>query len=181
MLPPNELLWLLAATAKGDEGAFERLYLATRGTVYGVLLRILQKPALAEEVLQETYAEVWRAAGAFNPRMDAPLAWVVARARSRAFDTLRQPIGPPGDADPRDIDDLPPTDDAPADGEGGERLRKLLTSIGELDAEERQTILLAYFNGWSREQLAGKLGHSPAAIAGLLRSGLLQMHERSKP
>ncbi len=53
-----ELVWLLAAVAKGDVAAFERLYEATRAKLYGVLLRILRRPDLAEEVMQETYLKV---------------------------------------------------------------------------------------------------------------------------
>src|ERR1700680_961695 len=47
MLMQTELVWLLGAVARGDETAFERLYEATRAKLYGVLLRILGKPALA--------------------------------------------------------------------------------------------------------------------------------------
>ena len=54
MLMQAELVWLLAAVAKGDESAFERLYEATRALLYGVVLRILGRPELAEEVMQET-------------------------------------------------------------------------------------------------------------------------------
>jgi len=54
MLMQTELVWLLGAVARGDETAFERLYDATRAKIYGVLLRILGRPALAEEVMKET-------------------------------------------------------------------------------------------------------------------------------
>ena len=64
-----ELVWLLAAVAKGDEAAFERLYDATRAKLYGVVLRILGRPELAEEVMQETYLKIWKAAGAFDPTL----------------------------------------------------------------------------------------------------------------
>jgi RNA polymerase sigma-70 factor (ECF subfamily) len=52
MLTPSELVWLLAAVAKGDEAAFERLYTATRAKLYGVAMRILRRPDLADEVMQ---------------------------------------------------------------------------------------------------------------------------------
>ena len=67
MLTPAELVWLLAAVAKGDEAAFERLYAATRAKLYGVVLRILHRQDLAEEVVQETYVKVWNNAAQFNP------------------------------------------------------------------------------------------------------------------
>ena len=52
MLTPAELVWLLAAVAKGDEKAFERLYVATRAKLFGVVLRILKRRDLADEVMQ---------------------------------------------------------------------------------------------------------------------------------
>jgi len=57
MLTPAELVWLIAAVAKGDEAAFERLYAATRAKLFGVVLRILRRQDLAEEVIQEAYVQ----------------------------------------------------------------------------------------------------------------------------
>ena len=48
MLTPAELVWLMAAVAKGDQAAFERLYVATRAKLYGVALRILRRSDLAD-------------------------------------------------------------------------------------------------------------------------------------
>ena len=67
MLMQTELVWLLGAVARGDETAFERLYDATRAKIYGVLLRILGQPALAEEVMKETYLKIWKTADGFYP------------------------------------------------------------------------------------------------------------------
>ncbi|MEA2935970.1 MAG: polymerase sigma-70 factor, subfamily, partial [Variibacter sp.] len=63
MFAPTELVWLLAAVAKGDQAAFERLYGATRAKLYGVILRILRRSDLSDEVMQETYLKIWRSAG----------------------------------------------------------------------------------------------------------------------
>src|SRR5499433_965219 len=90
MLTPNELVWLLSAVAKGDQAAFERLYAATRAKLYGVVLRILRRADLAEEVMQDTYLKIWRSAGEFNPRMASPMTWMIAIARNRAIDLVRK-------------------------------------------------------------------------------------------
>ena len=58
MLTPAELVSLLAAVANGDETAFEKLYAATSAKLYGVVLRILRRPELADEVMQETYLKL---------------------------------------------------------------------------------------------------------------------------
>src|ERR1700691_1357876 len=85
-----ELVWLLAAVARGDEDAFKRLYDATRAKLYGVLLRILRRPDLAEEVMQETYLKVWTNAVKFDPTLASPITWMVAMARNRAIDIMRK-------------------------------------------------------------------------------------------
>ena len=69
MLTPGELVWLLAAVAKGDEAAFERLYGATRAKLYGVV-SYLRRTDLADEVMQDAYLRIWRSAGEFDPGMN---------------------------------------------------------------------------------------------------------------
>ena len=64
----------------GDEGAFERLYVATRAKLYGVVLRILRRQDLAEQVIQDTYVKVWHSAGQFNPAVSSPITWLTSIA-----------------------------------------------------------------------------------------------------
>ena len=90
MLTPAELIWLLASVAKGDEAAFERLYAATRAKLFGVVLRILRRQDLAEEVVQEAYVKIWHSAGQFNPSLASPITWMVSIARNRAIDVVRK-------------------------------------------------------------------------------------------
>ena len=80
MLTPAELVWLLASVAKKDEASFERLYEATRAKLFGVVLRILRRQDLAEEVVQEAYVKIWDSAGQFNPRVASPITWMVSIA-----------------------------------------------------------------------------------------------------
>src|SRR5258707_13549032 len=90
MLTPAELVWLIAAVAKGDQAAFERLYAATRAKLYGVVLRILRRQDLAEEVIQETYVKIWNSAGQFNPALASPITGMASIARNRAIDIVRK-------------------------------------------------------------------------------------------
>src|SRR5262245_66005828 len=87
MTTPVEITWLLAAVAKGDALAFERLYGATCAKLYGVVLRILRRHDLAAEVMEDAYLQIWRSAGEFDPANSAPLAWMVALARRLAIDS----------------------------------------------------------------------------------------------
>jgi RNA polymerase sigma-70 factor, ECF subfamily len=177
MLGPAELVWLLAATAKGDAEAFERLYLATRSKLYGVCLRILRRSDLAEEVLQEAYVKIWRNAGDFNPRIASPITWMVAIARNGAFDLLRKKSESSIEDEPRAIEVAGETVDPLARREMTEQLRKLLACMGGLKEEHRRVLLLAYYNGWSREQLAKKFDKPVNTVKTWLRRGLIQIRE----
>jgi RNA polymerase sigma factor (sigma-70 family) len=90
MLTPAELVWLIAAVAKGDQAAFERLYAATRAKLFGIVLRILRRQDLAEEVIQEAYVKIWNSAGQFNPGLSSPITWMASIARNRAIDVVRK-------------------------------------------------------------------------------------------
>src|SRR5687768_409252 len=72
MSTPIEITGLLAAVAKGDVAAFERLYAATCAKLYGVVLRILRRHELAADVMEETYLQIWRTAVRFDPTLASP-------------------------------------------------------------------------------------------------------------
>ena len=177
MLTQAELVWLLAAVAKGDQAAFERLYGATRAKLYGVLLRILGAPELADDVMQETYLKVWKMAGKFDPTIASPITWMVAIARNRAIDIVRRRA----DVSVEDSSEaMAVAAEAPpplARREMTEELRRLLSCLGKLDPEKQRIVLLAYYSGWSREQLAQKLDIPVNTIKTWLRRSLLEIRE----
>lgn len=177
MLAAAELVWLLAAVAKGDEAAFERLYRATQATLYGAVLRIVRRRSLAEEILQETYVHIWRAASEYNPRIAPLLTWMVAIARAHALDVMRKKGGraPEDEKASAELEAEGRPTLAPA--EMTEELQRLLACMGRLDAEHRRALLLAYYNGWSREQLAEKFDKPVNTITVWLRRSLLQIRE----
>jgi RNA polymerase sigma-70 factor (ECF subfamily) len=174
MLTPAEMTWLLAAVAKGDQAAFERLYGETRAKLYGVLLRILSKPELADEVLREVYLKVWDGAEKFDSTIATPITWMVAIARNQAIDRIRKD----GEAVVEEMADAAPDAEAPpplAGGEMTDELRRLLSCLGKLDPEKQRIVLLAYFSGCSREQLARKLDIPVNTMKTWLRRSLLEI------
>jgi RNA polymerase sigma-70 factor, ECF subfamily len=177
MLTPAELVWLLAAVAKGDEGAFERLYAATRAKLYGIVLRILRRHDLADEVVQETYVKIWRSAGQFDPALSAPITWMVTIARNRAIDVLRKKGEGSIEEEPEAMDAVADNPDPLARREFNERLKQLLACIGKLEPERQRLVLLAYYNGWSRERLAKELDTPVNTIKTWLRRSLAEIRE----
>jgi RNA polymerase sigma-70 factor (ECF subfamily) len=177
MLTQAELVWLLAAVAKGDKAAFERLYGATRAKLYGVLLRILGRPELADDVMQETYLKVWQMAGKFDPTMASPITWMVAMARNRAIDIVRKKGDISVEDSPEAFGVAAETPPPLARREMTEELRRLLGCLGKLDPEKQRIVLLAYYSGWSREQLSHKLDIPVNTIKTWLRRSLLEIRE----
>jgi RNA polymerase sigma-70 factor, ECF subfamily len=177
MLTSPELIWLLAAVAKGDQRAFERLYQATSAKLYGVVLRILRRADLADEVVQEVYVKVWNAAGRFDPTAGSPMTWLLAMARNRAIDLVRRRPDVSIEEEPAVLNAAAQTSDPLAGRQRSEELQRLLACMGRLDEERRRMVLLAYYSGWSREQLAAKFDKPINTIKTRLRRALLDLRE----
>ncbi|MGB7035089.1 MAG: sigma-70 family RNA polymerase sigma factor [Xanthobacteraceae bacterium] len=177
MVMQTELVWLLGAVARGDETAFEQLYSETRAKLYGVLLRILGRPALADEVMQETYLKVWRMADRFDPTLASPITWMVAIARNRAIDIVRKRGDVSIEEEPEALEAASEAPAPLARREMTEELRQLLFCLGKLDPEKQRIVLLAYYSGWSRDQLAQKLDIPVNTIKTWLRRSLLEIRE----
>ena len=177
MLTPAELVRLLAAVAQGDEAAFERLYAATRAKLYGVVLRILHRQDLAEEVVQETYVKVWNNAAQFNPAVSSPITWMAAIARNRAIDVVRKRGELSLEDEPSALEVAAETPDPLARREMSEELKRLLECVGQLEPDRQKLVLLAYYNGWSREQLATKFEAPVNTVKTWLRRSMMDIRQ----
>jgi RNA polymerase sigma-70 factor (ECF subfamily) len=177
MLTSVELVWLLAAVAKGDQIAFERLYAATRAKLFGVVLRILRRTDLADEVLQDTYLKVWNSAGQFDPARASPITWMVAIARNRAIDLVRKKTEASIEEEEAAAVVEADSPDPLARREMTEELKRLFACMGRLDEDRRRLVLLAYYGGLSREQLAAKFDKPVNTIKTWLRRALIEIRE----
>src|ERR1700736_5341565 len=130
MLSSQEFVWLMAAVAKGDRAAFERLYAATRAKLYGVVLRILKRHDLADEVIQETYLKIWGSAGQFDPALAAPITWMVTIARNRAIDLIRKRTEASIEEEPEAMEVAAETPNPLAHRELTEELKRMLACMG---------------------------------------------------
>jgi RNA polymerase sigma-70 factor (ECF subfamily) len=177
MLTPADLTALVAAVAQGDRAAFEQLYVATRAKLYGVVLRILRRHDLADEVIQETYLKIWGSAGSFDPAKASPITWMVTIARNRAIDLVRKRSEASLEEEPGAMDVAADIPNPLAAREQSEDLKRLMACIGVLDADRKQMVLLAYYNGLSREQLAAKFEKPVNTIKTWLRRSLIEIRE----
>jgi RNA polymerase sigma-70 factor (ECF subfamily) len=179
MLTAGELIWLLAAVARGDEVAFERLFAATRDRLYGIVLRILRRPDIAERVLCESYLQIWRSAAEYDAKAATPMTWMVAIARGRALDVARKGHLFSDDESGTQEASIEALDQART--EVTDELRHLLFCLAQLDDVPRQMVLLAYYSGWSRDQLAAKFEQPAQVVKAAMRTTLLQMGGHLQP
>ncbi len=171
----KDLIAYLARTARGDRAAFAKLYAATSSKLFGIVIRILSRRDLAEEVLQEVYMRIWQRAGDFDATRASPISWMAAIARNRALDEVRR-------VKPVSIEDVPEVLDLADPGElaitGIERnevLQKLLKCLEGLEPNKREMVLMAYYRGESREALSQHFGSPVATIKTWLHRSLAQL------
>ena len=172
-----QLARLLSRSALGDRPAFAELYAATRSKLFAVSLRIVRERSIAEEVLQDSFVNIWNHAGDYAQAKSAPLTWMTAIVRNRSLDILRRP------REDADIDEAltanlvdesaTPERDAEERGEA----HSLRACLQELDAGERQTIALAFYHGLSHSELADHLRRPLGTVKTHIRRGLLKLKE----
>lgn len=179
--PADDLEGLLARTALGDRAAFRRLYTLTCAHLFAVVLRVQRDRAAAEELLQDVYVAVWRAAGGYDRARSQPMTWLIAIARHRAIDSLRRAQAQPQtvSATPVDEDGSAPPDDPPDDGPGPAELldragqaRALGACLERLSAAQRQSVALAFFDGLSHAEVAAHLRQPLGTVKSWVRRAL---------
>jgi RNA polymerase sigma-70 factor, ECF subfamily len=175
MSTPVEISLQLAAVTKGDAAAFEGLYAASCAKVYGVVLRIVRRHDLAADVMEESYLEIWRRAGEFNPAHSTPIAWMVGIARSRAIDVARKRQAEGIETEPEAADDEGPA--AVPRHQLTDELKRLLTCIGRLEPDRQRMLLLAYYGAFTREQLSAKLDLPVNLLRASLRRSLVEIEQ----
>jgi RNA polymerase sigma-70 factor (ECF subfamily) len=168
-----ELTASLVAAARAGEGpAFEAIYAATAGPIYTLLRRLVRRPAIAEELLQETFVDVLEHIGAFEGRCPLP-AWIRRLAVNRALMYLRSPWHRGLewlDKDPGGADRLPatsPDHGAPLDT-GLERALMTLPALG------RAVVWLHDVEGFTHADIGFALGRTPS----FSKSQLARAHRR---
>ncbi len=164
---------LLALVANGGSEAFSLLYDLTSSMVYGLVLRVIKAPALAEEVTQEVYLQVWEKAEVFDPDRGSARAWIATLAHRRAVDAVRR-SQKAREREGRVAPDAPRDDVADSAIEADERLqvRRALSSLTDLQWE---AIELAYFDGLTYREVAERLEAPLGTVKSRMRDGLLRL------
>lgn len=167
---------LLKRVGHGDDAAFAALYDQFAGRVFGLVKRVVVDSAQAEEVTQEALLEVWRSAARYQPDRGSAASWVMTIAHRRAVDRVRseqastERIWGVAIAD-RPYDQV--IEEAIARLEH-QQVRRCLWGLTQL---QRQSILLAYYGGYTYREVASLVGAALPTIKTRMRDGLIRLRD----
>ncbi|MFT3821417.1 MAG: sigma-70 family RNA polymerase sigma factor [Rubrivivax sp.] len=178
--PDPRLAAWLDAIVERDERALGALYDATVTRVYGFVRRIVRNEALAQEVVEDTYFQVWRQAPRYDGARGGAMSWLLAMARSRAIDALRREARfeheELADDDGAQVGDARalPADELLALARHHAALHHALQQLG---AQPRQLVSLAFFRGLSHEEIADQMRLPLGTVKSQIRRALLTLRQ----
>ena len=158
---------LIARVARGDRSALEILYDRHSARVLGLALQIIGERATAEELLQETFWQVWQSAATFPSQPQSIASWLFRIVRNLSS-SVNTHVGH------QEIVEMAGESLVLDPALNGTQVRNALK---KLPREQRQVIEMAYFHGMTRQEIANSTGESQETISGLARSGLQKMQQ----
>jgi RNA polymerase sigma-70 factor (ECF subfamily) len=166
---------LVALVARGEEWALAELYDRHGRAAYGLAVRILRDPALAEDAVQEAFLAVWRSAGRFVAERSKASTWLLTLVHRRAVDVVRREerrrAEPIEHAEPAAGE---ATDEAVWLRFERERVQEALRALPDA---QREALELAYYGGFTQSELADRLGLPLGTIKSRMFAGLSRLRE----
>ena len=173
-----DLVELLKACGRGDEAAFARMYDATASRVFGLALRVVRDPAQAEEVAQETFLEIWRSSGRFDPAKGSPLGWLLTIAHRKAVDRVRSAQASTRRDTSYHEQNRPVDHDSTAEAATASLdARRVRGALGSLTDVQREALELAYFGGYTHTEVATMLELPLGTAKTRIRDGLIRLRD----
>jgi RNA polymerase sigma-70 factor (ECF subfamily) len=167
---------LLVRIASGDQDAFATLYDMLSSRVFGLILRVLVNRSQSEEVLQEVFLEIWQSASRFAPNRGQGRTWVMTIAHRRAVDRVRASQSS-ADRDVRaGLRDIGVAHDTVSEQvELGIEGEKVVAALSGLPEAQRETIVLAYYGGYSQSEISALVGAPLGTVKTRMRDGLTRL------
>jgi RNA polymerase sigma-70 factor, ECF subfamily len=172
---------LLARVAKRDLEAFACFYDRTSPLLFSVARSIVRDAALAEDVLQEVYLQIWNKAESFDPRLGKPIAWAIALTRNKALDRWRssrrresalQEFG--------ETAEQSASADAGSDVELRDAAAIVKEALNTLPDKQRQAIELALLQGLPHAEVAQAMQEPLGTIKAWIRRGIIEIRGQLK-
>ena len=172
---------LLERIKGGDETAFSAFYERMSGKLYGLAFKILGDTREAEDVVQEGFLHIWHKAGTYEAHRSSASTWAFLIFRSKAIDRLRA-------RERRDLGTVKVFDEVTVSQTSVERpdtslnrkdeAAKVRATLDEMPSEQKEALLLAFFQGFTHIEIAEQTGTPIGTIKARIRRGLLKLSER---
>lgn len=171
----DELMRLLRSVARKDRKAFQELYSKVAARIFGLCIKLANHRELAEEAMQESFIQIWHHAGEYHRDRGAPLGWMMTIARYRTLDLmrarkLRQTTGDEYLDKVEDNRGGPLDDSLRISGSA-----QLTGCLEELSDVQRDSILLAYYRGFTHDELSKTLSSPVGTVKSWIRRGLMAL------
>ena len=156
VLPTEQFFNVITGMLARDETSLAELYDCTLSKVYGLALKITRRHDLAEEVVEDTYMQAWQEIAKFDSARGPIMAWLMMICRSRAIDALRRLDEAESHAEPELMrNNAEQAKNSPLDIMLLlERETDIHAAMHKLKALQRQLIALAFFKGYTHEEIA---------------------------
>jgi len=172
----DPLAVLIKKIEAGDENAMAQLYDTTVNRIYGLAIKIVIKPELAEEVVGDVYLQVWNKAKSFDSSRAIALAWMLMICRSRALDKLRSEKKVSKnkfvEIDDKQVEDTNATSPV-EDLEGIELSSRVYEALKLLNAKQRLAISLAFYKDMSHQDISEYTGDPLGTVKSNIRRAQL--------
>jgi RNA polymerase sigma-70 factor (ECF subfamily) len=171
-----ELAALLGRVAKGDMGAFEAVCHQVAAPVFGTVRRVVRDVSQSEEVAQEVLVEVWQCAPRFDASRGGALAWITTIAHRRAVDRVRAEQRA-AERERRAAAHTVAYDDVVESAEANLDAARVRRCLGSLTGLQRESVTLAYYDGYTYRQVAALLGVAAGTVSTRMRDGLIRLRD----
>lgn len=173
----DQIAQALMACAAGDKNALRRIYDQECPRMIGVALRMLKRRALAEEAVQDSFILVWRHAARFDPQRGSGLTWIYAILRNRSLSILRDERRIDTASDPISAETASEDDDPEVVMAKLSDAEALMGCLQNLPPPRRGMVLLAFAQGLSHGEIAGRLGMPLGTVKSWIRRSLIALKE----
>ena len=179
--PPDEPddLQLLERIASKDREALNVLYTRYMTPVYSLSLHMLKQPSLAEEVTQDVFLNIWLKADSFNASRGNPRSWIMSVTHHRVIDVIRSRRRSHTLTDPEGYETLErlPSSGPSVETEVAQRLdrERIMRALTTLPENQREVIMLAYYEGFSQSEMAERLGQPLGTIKTRVRLAMQKL------
>lgn len=171
---------LVARLANGDAAALELLYDRYVRQCFGLALRLVGEPQLAEEIVQEVFLKLWAQPSRYSAQKGQFISWLLSLVHHRSIDELRRRSRTEVTLDSPETGGVLNTEPTPEPEPGdqvwiAEQQRAVRRALAGIPENQRQVLEMAYYGGLSQSEIAERLGQPLGTVKTRMRSGLQRL------